>query len=294
MLHAFAQRLDVGIAAHQAIIDQNAAINLDAGTLGERRAWPDTNGHHHNIGWQFASLVEADGMDPSHAQDGMCIGPGNDPDAAFLYGFLQKVTRCRIELPFHQGRHEMQDGHIHAAHPEPRGCFKAEQSAANDDRIAAGSRHGQHPIHIVDVTIGENARQIMPGHGNDDRSRTGRYHQPVIGCAHAVLGANGLQGPIDRDNLFAAMKRYAMAFIPGIVMRDNVLIGLFARQDRRKHDAVVVDARFGVEDRDLIGRGCRFEEMFEHAAGRHAIADDHEFVGHCGFPHAASTNRLRS
>src|SRR6185437_15674364 len=36
------------------------------------------------------------------------------------------------------------------------------------------------------------------------------------------------------------------------------------------------DARLGVEDRDLVGFGRGFEQFFERAAGRHAVADDDE------------------
>ncbi len=49
----------------------------------------------------------------------------------------------------------------------------------------------------------------------------------------------------------------------------------------REHDAVVVDARLGVEDRDLIAVGRGFQQVLQHSPGRHAVADDDKLFGHC-------------
>ena len=65
-----------------------------------------------------------------------------------------------------------------------------------------------------------------------------------------------------------------MLHVPAVAMDDDFLERLLARENRRQHDAVVVDARLGVEDRHVVGVGRRLEQLFQGAARRHAVADD--------------------
>ena len=74
----------------------------------------------------------------------------------------------------------------------------------------------------------------------------------------------------------ALVERDAVIDVPAVAVDDDLVEGFLARQDRRQHDAVVVDARLGVEDRDLVGVGRGFEQFFQRAARRHAVADDDE------------------
>ena len=53
-------------------------------------------------------------LDLSVAEDRLRIGLGDDLDAAFLDRSLQQIAGGCVELAFHQRRHQMQDGHIHA------------------------------------------------------------------------------------------------------------------------------------------------------------------------------------
>ena len=71
-----------------------------------------------------------------------------------------------------------------------------------------------------------------------------------------------------------------MLDVPAVAVDDDFLERLLARQNRRQHDAVVVHARFGVEDGDLVAVGRGFQQVLEHSPGRHAVADDDEFLGH--------------
>ena len=73
-----------------------------------------------------------------------------------------------------------------------------------------------------------------------------------------------------------------MLDVPTVAVDDDLLVVLLAGEQRGQHDAVVVDPRLGVEDRDLVAARRRFEQMLEHPSGRHAVADDDEFLGHVG------------
>ena len=46
-LGAFADREDVGIGGAHAAIDEDAAVDVEPGLLGERRVRPDAGGHDH-------------------------------------------------------------------------------------------------------------------------------------------------------------------------------------------------------------------------------------------------------
>jgi hypothetical protein len=78
----------------------------------------------------------------------------------------------------------------------------------------------------------------------------------------------------------ALVERDAVLDVPAVAVDDDFLVCLLARQNRRQHDAIVVHARFGVEDGDLVAVGRGFQQVLQHSAGRHAIADDDEFFGH--------------
>jgi hypothetical protein len=56
-------------------------------------------------------------------------------------------------------------------------------------------------------------------------------------------------------------------------MNDDVVELLFAREHRRQHDAIIVEARLGPEHRHVKAVGCAGEQLIEHAPGRHAVAD---------------------
>ena len=75
----------------------------------------DADRHHHQVGRQGAAVVEPDRLDLAVAQDGAGVGAGQDLDAALLDRLLQEVGSVGIELSFHQGRHQMDDGGLHAA-----------------------------------------------------------------------------------------------------------------------------------------------------------------------------------
>ena len=63
-------------------------------------------------------------------------------------------------------------------------------------------------------------------------------------------------------------------------MDDDLLVILLPGKYRREHDAVVIDVRFGIEDGGLVAARLAVEEVLQHSAGRHAVADDDKFLGH--------------
>ncbi len=105
-----------------------------------------------------------------------------------------------------------------------------------------------------------------------------------------MIRGNGHGVAVDGDDLMTLIERDAVLDVPAVAMNDDLLIGLLAGEDRRQHDAIVIDARFGVENGDFILARRLLEQMFQHAARRHPIADDNEFLSHRIYS-AASTKR---
>ena len=54
MLGAFAEREDIGRAGLQLVVDDDAAVDRDAGVLGQRDIRPDAGGEDHRIGLDAA------------------------------------------------------------------------------------------------------------------------------------------------------------------------------------------------------------------------------------------------
>ena len=170
----------------------------------------------------------------------------------------------------------MDDADLHALFLEADRRFEAEQPAADHHRLAARLRREQHRVDVVEVAVGEDAGELVSRHGNDDRRRSGGDDELVVGLDDAMIGGDGAAVAIDRNDAVALVERDAVLDVPAVAMNDDLLERFFARQDRRKHDAIVIDARLGVEDGHLVGFGRGFEQFFERAAGRHAVADDDE------------------
>ena len=93
-----------------------------------------------------------------------------------------------------------------------------------------------------------------------------------------------MAGAVDLDDLLAAMQRDAVGLVPGIVVDQDVLVGLFAGQDGREHDAVVVHPRLGAENGDVVGPRSALEQLLQRTASGHAVADDDQLLGHLSLP----------
>ena len=105
-LRTFADGEHVGIGGAHARIDENAAIDLDPGLLGEpalgRMPAAMTIGFRVSCG-----LGQLDAFDLALAEDRLGLRLGEDLEAARLKLSLQHVAGGWIELTLHQRRHQM-------------------------------------------------------------------------------------------------------------------------------------------------------------------------------------------
>ncbi len=278
MFDAFADRVNVGIAGVQMVVDDHAAIAFESGRLGKNGIGADANRHDDDVSRQDAPVLELDAGDFSLSQDGLGIGGGVDFDAALKNGLLEQIAGVGIELALHQCRHQMHDRNLHALERQTRRRFEAEQSTADDHGMAAFFGRLMHERDVVEIAEGHHALEIGAGNRNDERLRTGGDDQLVIGEFFAGRRLDRFGGAVDGDHGFAAPQLDAMRGVPGLIVDDDVFKGLFARQHGRKHDAVVIDSRLRAENRYVQRRVVFGEKLFHGAAAGHAIADHHQLL----------------
>ncbi len=172
----------------------------------------------------------------------------------------------------------MNDVHAHALFEKTCGRFEAEQAAADDGGMPAGLRSQDNGLHVVQVAEGEHAGEIVAGHGDDHRQRSRRDHQLVVGRDLAVLRTDGFGAAVDLRDPVTLVERDAALDVPAVAMNDDLFECLFSGKDGRKHDPVVIDARLGIENRDVEGVRRHLEKMLQHPAGCHAVANDDELL----------------
>ena len=293
MLGALPECVDRCIRSHHAIVNDNPAVHGKAGILGELRCGTNADGHDDHIAFDHPAVFQLDTFHLGGAQDllGVCLG--DDLDAAFAQRLFEQIGGGRIELALHDRRHEVDDRHLHALALQTIGRFQTEKPAADHNRPTLALGDLQHLLDVVEIAIGKHARQLVARHRNDEGQRSCCDDQLVVGCGDAVCRCHRLRHAVDFGDLRALVQGHAVSRIPGIVMDHDVLIGFLSGEDRGEHDAVVIDPRFGVEDRDIKEARSLFEQLFEHTARRHAIANNDQFLSH-GLYSAASTKRWRS
>jgi len=280
MLDAFADREDGRVGGAHSVIDDDAALHLESRRFGERRARANADRHDDELGRNARPVLELDCFDSVLAENGFRVGPGDDAYAAPLEILLQEIAGGGVELAFHQGRHEMEDGDIHPVRLEPVRGFEAEKAAADDDGVAVPPRRFQHRVDVGDVAEGDDARELHARDRDDDRIGSGGDEQRVVVALGAVLPEDMAPFPIDRLDPLAGDELDAALGVPGPVVDDDVVEALLAGEEGREHDAVVVDVRLGAEDRDGEAVRRAGENFLDRAHPGHAVADDDEALFH--------------
>lgn len=85
----------------------------------------------------------------------------------------------------------MDNGDIHALAFQAICCFETEKTGSDDDGASLALGDLQHFRNIIEITIWQHARQLMPRHRNDERQGTGGNHQLVVGNGNSVCACDG-------------------------------------------------------------------------------------------------------
>ena len=279
MVDALADCIDARVVGLHRVVDDDAAIAMQAGRFRQRGIRANADGHHDEFGRHLEAIGEADRL---HAavfitNQFLRVLFKQELQAAIFQRLLQHLARSRIELAFHQPVRQVHDRHVHAAQLEAIGRFKTEQAAADDHRMLVLRRGFDHRVGVLDVAIGDHALQVLARHRQHERIRTGGEQQAIIFGSGAVFGDHQALDAIDFRNLLAEVERDVVFLIPVDIVQHDVFDGLFACEHRREQDAVVVRIRLGTEHGDLIDIGGDLQEFFESAHTRHAVADHDQF-----------------
>ena len=160
------------------IVDHDAAIDRDAGVLGERDIGPDARRENHRIGVQRAPIGQFDAFDMRLPMNTRGVRLKQNLDALALDQRFQQRRGRRIELTFHQPVHQVNQGDARTGLGKAIGGFEAEQSAADHDDASLLRGQCQQQIDIAAVAKGVHAGKFGAGHIQPQRRRAGRQHQP--------------------------------------------------------------------------------------------------------------------
>ena len=176
---------------------------------------------------------------------------------------------------------KMQDRYVHAACLQTNRGLKAKKPATDHDRGATFGGSTQHGIDIIDIAESDNAIQFVAGDRNNDRIGTGGQQQPVIFGFRSAFGNNNLTVAVNRNDGITGIKVNVVFAVPFRRVDDDFIETLFTRQQRRQHDAVVVNPGLCAENGDVVFVRIAGQDFFYGAHAGHAVADDNQ-AGFCG------------
>ena len=284
MFDAFANCENLRVVGLHLVVHEKAAVVFESRSLRQTEIRADADGHDDHVRLNDAPVLQQDGFNLAVAADFLGVGPAENVDAARLQLPLKEVPGGAVQLPLHQVIHQVNDGDLDAAFLQARRRLQPQQPAADNNRLGVGTLSVfQHPVDVAEVAIGHNAIQIAARYGDDEGRRSGGDQQLVIRRL-ALFADDDLTHPVDGRDRLAKPAVDAVIAVPVRVMRDDFLIGLFARQHGRKHDAVIVAARLRPEKRDVVKLAIGLQQMLHRAARGHTGADDDKFHGHYATP----------
>ncbi len=279
VVHAFADRVDARVVGLHRVVDHDAAVAVDAAGFGQRGVGPDADRHHHQLRGHFEAVVETDRLHMAVpvADQLLRVLRQQELEAAVFQRFLQHLAGDRVELALHQPAGQVHDGDVHAAQLQAVGRFESQQAAADHHRMRVRFGRGDHRIGVMDVAVGNDAREVLARHRQHERRRAGRQQQPVVLGLGAVLRHHDAARAVDPVDGLPEMQRDAVFGVPVDIVEHDVLDGLLAGQHRRQQDAVVVCVRLGPEHRDVVYVGSDLDQFFQRTHACHAVADHDQF-----------------
>ena len=276
MLHAFAERVDPRVEGLHRVADEHAALAREAARFRERDVRPDPDRHHDEIGRDLGAVREAHGARTLLADDRLRLRRHLELEPALLERAPQEIAARGVELPLHQRRQQMHDGHVHAALLEPVRGLEAEQPAADHDRASmlARGRGCDHSFDVRDVAIRDDAGQVLARQRQHDGGRARREDQPVVRRLDARRRDHAPARAVDLHDLVACDQGDPTLRIPFARVQHDVRDGLLGREHGRQQDPVVVAVGLGAEHRYLVHVRLEGEQFFDRAHAGHAVADE--------------------
>ena len=150
VLGALADRADGRVGGGHAVVDDDAALDREAGRLRQRHVRADAGGDDQQVALQARAVLELQAGDGAVAEE---AGRGLAEvhlDPELFHRLLQHQPGVAIELHLHQVLHQVHHVDLEAAARQAARRFEAEQAAADHrGRLHVGGA-GQHALAVLE------------------------------------------------------------------------------------------------------------------------------------------------
>ena len=177
VLGAFANREDIGPAGPQAVVDDNSAIDIEAGAVGEFDIRPDAGGDHNKIGFNLRTVFERNSLHAPFADNRSGFGIEENRDATRLDGQFQHPGSMAIELALHEPIHQVHDRDLRASFRQAVGRLKTKQTAADNNNTRVPLRSRLDGGDVGEIAECHDPGQLHARNAQPDRARAGGEHQ---------------------------------------------------------------------------------------------------------------------
>lgn len=181
VLVALADRVDVFGRRAEQVVDDDAAVRRDAALPRQLDVRLNADRHDDELRLERRAISEPDPVHALFAEEFLRFFPHRELQPLQLELLLQQMRSRRIKLAFHQLAEQMHDRDVHAELEQSFGRFKAEQSAADDRRLAVLAGRFEHRLAVGDVPEADDTLLVRARNGEHERLGAGCENQLVVG-----------------------------------------------------------------------------------------------------------------
>jgi len=285
-----AGRVDVRDARAQAIVDDDALIDLHAGGLEPLEIRPNARRHDHHVGDQVAARGHLEPPPALRLVDPRELGARANGDAVVLEPGLNELGAGIVDHPRQDPRRDLDDRQLRTERQDRVEDRERDEAGADHDHVAARPDLREHAARLVERPEGVHARAVGARNGRADRGRAGRDQAVVVLDGRPIVQGTHVRVRIERRGAPAQVRRHAP------VTQDPRRRGEHVRLGDRAVEVVRQDhPRVGLlgahqSDRRLLGLLLANRADRVHSCG--AAADDQVPAGHQRA--SASTRAVRS
>ncbi len=167
---------------------------------------------------------------------------------------------------------------VRARFGESMGGLEPEQPAADHDD--ACTRGLDDRLDVIDITEGEDARQIDAGNGGFDRAGARRKDELGEGKLRTIRQRNLARQRIDRGRAHAIAQRHAAVAPPSRRLEFDFGEADLLRQQSRQQHAIIGKPRFLPDHRNGVAAERARGQFLDETCRGHAVADDDQRLAH--------------
>ena len=178
VLSALADRQHALVRGHHAVVDDDPALDGQAGRTGQVDLRADADRDHDEVGLELGAVGEAHAAN-AVGQVGQQLGGlalEQHLDAERLHRRRQQRRGAGVELALHQAVHEVHDGRRAAVLGDAARRFEPEQAAADDDRSPRAPGGERDRRAVLGAAEHVDAAQVGAGDRRHERIRAGAQH----------------------------------------------------------------------------------------------------------------------